>query len=28
VRVDGAFHFIMDDQPERFAEEVDAFLAR
>jgi pimeloyl-ACP methyl ester carboxylesterase len=26
-RVDGAFHFIMDDQPERFAAEVDAFLA-
>ena len=26
VRVDGAFHFIMDDQPERFAREVDAFL--
>lgn len=27
VRVDGSRHFIMDDQPERFAREVDAFLA-
>jgi pimeloyl-ACP methyl ester carboxylesterase len=26
VRVDGAYHFIMDDQPERFAQEVKAFL--
>jgi pimeloyl-ACP methyl ester carboxylesterase len=26
VRVDGARHFIMDDQPVRFAAEVDAFL--
>lgn len=26
VRVDGAFHFIMLDQPERFAAEVEAFL--
>lgn len=26
VRVDGARHFIMDDQPARFAAEVDAFL--
>ncbi len=26
-RVDGSFHFIMDDQPARFAEAVDAFLA-
>ncbi|HEX8571053.1 MAG TPA: alpha/beta hydrolase [Caulobacteraceae bacterium] len=26
VRIDGARHFIMDDQPERFAAEVDAFL--
>lgn len=25
-RIDGAYHFIMDDQPERFAEAVDAFL--
>lgn len=28
VRVDESLHFIMDDQPERFASEVDAFLAR
>lgn len=27
VRVDGAYHFIMFDQPERFAREVDGFLA-
>lgn len=27
IRVDGARHFIMDDQPERFAREVQAFLA-
>lgn len=27
VRVDDARHFIMDDQPERFAREVQAFLA-
>jgi pimeloyl-ACP methyl ester carboxylesterase len=27
VRVDDSFHFIMDDQPERFASEVEAFLA-
>ena len=26
VRVDGSRHFIMADQPERFAELVDAFL--
>lgn len=26
VRVDGARHFLMDDQPERFAAEVEAFL--
>jgi pimeloyl-ACP methyl ester carboxylesterase len=26
VRIDGSRHFIMDDQPERFATEVDAFL--
>lgn len=26
VRVDGAFHFIMLDQPERFAAEVEIFL--
>jgi len=26
VRVDDSFHFIMDDQPERFAREVEAFL--
>lgn len=26
-RIDGSYHFIMDDQPERFAEAVDAFLA-
>jgi pimeloyl-ACP methyl ester carboxylesterase len=25
-RVDGAFHFLMLDQPEAFAKEVDAFL--
>jgi pimeloyl-ACP methyl ester carboxylesterase len=28
VRVDASRHFIMADQPERFAELVDAFLAR
>lgn len=27
VRVDGSLHFIMDDQPERFAREAAAFLA-
>jgi len=27
VRVDGAYHFIMLDQPERFAREVAAFLS-
>ncbi len=27
-RVDGAFHFLMIDQPEAFAREVDAFLAQ
>ena len=27
VRIDGARHFIMDDQPDRFAAEVKAFLA-
>lgn len=27
VRVEGSLHFIMDDQPERFATEVAAFLA-
>lgn len=27
IRVDGARHFIMDDQPERFMAEVRAFLA-
>ncbi|MBN8551780.1 MAG: alpha/beta hydrolase [Caulobacterales bacterium] len=27
IRVDGSRHFIMADQPERFAEIVDAFLA-
>jgi pimeloyl-ACP methyl ester carboxylesterase len=27
TRVDGSFHFIMDDQPARFATEVDRFLA-
>jgi pimeloyl-ACP methyl ester carboxylesterase len=26
IRVDGSFHFIMDDQPERFAAAVEAFL--
>ncbi len=26
IRVDGSRHFIMADQPERFAEIVDAFL--
>jgi pimeloyl-ACP methyl ester carboxylesterase len=26
-RVDGAFHFLMIDQPDAFAREVDAFLA-
>ena len=28
IRVDGSRHFIMTDQPARFAELVDAFLAR
>ena len=28
IRVDGSRHFIMADQPERFAELVDAFLAQ
>ena len=28
IRVDGSRHFIMADQPERFAELVDAFLAK
>lgn len=28
VRVPGSLHFIMQDQPERFAREVDAFLKR
>jgi pimeloyl-ACP methyl ester carboxylesterase len=27
TRVDGSFHFIMDDQPERFTAEVEGFLA-
>jgi pimeloyl-ACP methyl ester carboxylesterase len=27
IRVDDSLHFIMDDQPERFAREVRAFLA-
>ena len=27
VRVDGSRHFIMADQPERFAELLDVFLA-
>ena len=27
TRVDGSFHFIMDDQPERFSAEVERFLA-
>jgi pimeloyl-ACP methyl ester carboxylesterase len=27
VRVDDAYHFIMFDQPDRFAREVDGFLA-
>lgn len=27
IRVDNTLHFIMDDQPARFAAEVDAFLA-
>jgi len=27
IRVDGARHFIMADQPDRFAELVDQFLA-
>ena len=27
IRVDGSRHFIMADQPERFAALVDAFLA-
>jgi len=26
VRIDGSFHFIMLDQPEAFAAQVDAFL--
>jgi pimeloyl-ACP methyl ester carboxylesterase len=26
VRIDGAYHFIMLDQPEKFLEQVDAFL--
>ena len=26
VRIDGSFHFIMLDQPEKFADEVDKFL--
>jgi pimeloyl-ACP methyl ester carboxylesterase len=26
VRIDGSFHFIMFDQPEAFAAQVDAFL--
>ncbi len=28
VRIEGSRHFIMLDQPQKFAEEVDAFLAR
>lgn len=28
IRVDGSRHFIMADQPERFAELIDAFLAK
>jgi pimeloyl-ACP methyl ester carboxylesterase len=27
IRMDGSRHFIMADQPERFAERLDAFLA-
>ena len=27
IRVDGSRHFLMTDQPERFAELLDAFLA-
>lgn len=27
VRIDGAYHFLMVDQPQRFQQEVDAFLA-
>lgn len=27
VRIDGAYHFLMLDQPERFAQETQAFLA-
>jgi pimeloyl-[acyl-carrier protein] methyl ester esterase len=27
IRVDGSRHFIMTDQPARFAERVDRFLA-
>lgn len=27
VRIDGAFHFLMDDRPERFDAELDAFLS-
>jgi pimeloyl-ACP methyl ester carboxylesterase len=26
VRIDGSFHFIMLDQPDVFAAQVDAFL--
>ncbi|HEY0052711.1 MAG TPA: hypothetical protein VGB49_04795 [Caulobacteraceae bacterium] len=26
VRIDGAYHFVMDDQPERFAEAVEDAL--
>ena len=26
VRIDGSYHFIMLDQPEKFLEQVDAFL--
>ena len=26
VRIDGGFHFIQLDQPERFAKEVETFL--
>jgi pimeloyl-ACP methyl ester carboxylesterase len=26
VRIDGAYHFIMLDQPDAFAAQVDAFL--
>ena len=28
IRVDGSRHFIMADQPERFAALIDAFLAK